>query len=69
MLMSNLIFTMVSRGWAWSLIRSLFGWLDSVAYFLFSTMIQLIFDIVAVTSDPAFNSFYDDVYFNANISS
>ena len=62
MLMSNLIFTMVSRGWAWSLIRSLFGWLDSVAYFLFSTMIQLIFDIVAVTSDPAFNSFYDDVY-------
>lgn len=62
MLMNNLVFTMISRGWAWNIVRSLFGWLDSVAYFLFSTVMQLIFDLVSVTSDPAFNSFYDNIH-------
>lgn len=62
MLMNNLIFTMASRGWAWNIIRSLFGWLDSVAYFLFSSVMQLIFDIISVTSDPAFNNFYNGIH-------
>lgn len=62
MLMNNLVFTMISRGWAWNIVRSLFGWLDSVAYFLFSTVMQLIFDLVSVTSNPAFNNFYDNIH-------
>lgn len=60
--MNNLIFIMASRGWAWNIIRSLFGWLDSVAYFLFASVMQLIFDIIAVTSDPAFSEFYEGIY-------
>lgn len=60
--MENIAFTMITRGFGWNLIRQLFAWLDSVAYTLFSWIMQLIFDIVAVTSDPAFNSFYDQIH-------
>ena len=52
---------MYERGFVWNTIRSLFAWLDSVAYTLFSWVMQLIFDIAAVSADPAFNDFYDDI--------
>ena len=61
--MNNLVLiSAVSRGWVWNIIRSFFAWLDSVAYSVFSWMMQLIFDIAAITSDPAFNSFYDQIH-------
>lgn len=60
--MSNIIFLMSGRNWAMDVIRSLFGWLDSAAYFLFSAVMQLIFDVVSVTSHPAFNNFYDGIH-------
>ena len=59
--MNNLFFIMYERGFVWNTIRSLFAWLDSVAYTLFSWVMQLIFDIAAVSADPAFNDFYDDI--------
>lgn len=52
----------IERGFFWNCIRSLFSWLDSVIYTLFAWVMQLIFDIVSVSSDPAFNNFYDGIH-------
>lgn len=59
--MNNLIFMMYDRGFAWNVIRSLFAWLDSVAYTLFSWVMQLIFDIAAVSTSSVFNDFYNGI--------
>lgn len=59
--MKNLLFIMYERGFGWNLIRSLFSWLDSVAYTLFSWVLQLVFDIAEVSTSDAFNNFYGDI--------
>ncbi len=60
--MDNLIFIMAERGLIWNTIRSIFSWLDSVAYTFFSWIMQLIFDIASVSNDSALNGFYDNIY-------
>ena len=59
--MNNLFFMDVSRGLVWNTVRSLFGTLDSIAYTLFSWIMQLIFDIAEVSTSDAFNNFYGDI--------
>lgn len=59
--MNNLIFIMYERGFGWNLVRSLFSWLDSVAYTLFSWVMQLIFDIAQVSVSDAFDTFYSGI--------
>lgn len=59
--MNNLIFIMYERGFVWNTIRSLFAWLDSVAYTLFSWVMQLIFDIAEVSTSDVFNDFYGNI--------
>lgn len=59
--MNNLFFTGVSRGLVWNTVRSLFGTLDSIAYTLFSWVMQLIFDIAEVSTSDAFNNFYGEI--------
>lgn len=51
----------ITRGFGWNLIRSLFSWLDLVAYTLFSWVMQLIFDIAEVSTSDVFNNFYGDI--------
>jgi membrane protein len=51
----------VSRGLVWNTVRSLFGTLDSIAYTLFSWVMQLIFDIAEVSTSDAFNNFYGEI--------
>lgn len=59
--MNNLFFMGVSRGLVWNTVRSLFGTLDSIAYTLFSWVMQLIFDIAEVSTSDAFNNFYGEI--------
>lgn len=59
--MNNLFFLDVSRGLVWNTVRSLFGTLDSIAYTLFSWVMQLIFDIAEVSTSDAFNNFYGEI--------
>lgn len=59
--MNNLFFMGVSRGLVWNTVRSLFGTLDSIAYTLFSWVMQLIFDISEVSTSDAFNNFYGEI--------
>lgn len=59
--MNNLFFMGVSRGLVWNTVRSLFGTLDSIAYTLFSWVMQLIFDIAEVSTSDAFNNFYGGI--------
>lgn len=59
--MNNLFFMGVSRGLVWNTVRSLLGTLDSIAYTLFSWVMQLIFDIAEVSTSDAFNNFYGEI--------
>ena len=59
--MNNLFFMGVSRRLVWNTVRSLFGTLDSIAYTLFSWVMQLIFDIAEVSTSDAFNNFYGEI--------
>lgn len=61
--MSNIIFTLVSRGFGWNLMREIFTSLDGAIFSLFSAIIQLMFDIVRVTaSDTFFNDIQSRIY-------
>lgn len=59
--MNNLFFIMYERGFLWNGIRGFCSWLDLVAYTLFSWVMQLIFDIAAVSTSSVFNNFYDGI--------
>ena len=48
--MENLIFTLVERGFGWNLVRNIFATLDNVAFFLFSKVMGLLFDIANLTA-------------------
>ena len=52
---------MYERGFLWNGIRGFCSWLDLVAYTLFSWVMQLIFDIAAVSTSSVFNNFYDGI--------
>ena len=64
--MENLVFLLIKRGFGWNIIREIFTTLDSVAFFLFSKVMQLMFDIVVVTAsadlNELFGTFYSRVY-------
>lgn len=60
--MDNLIYVMMERGFGWNLIRSLFAWLDTAIYTVFGWVMQLIFDICEISSNPALQNFYDDIH-------
>lgn len=55
--MENLIFWMVERGYGWDLVRNIFATLDSVAFFLFSKVMQVMFDIINITSKADLSGF------------
>lgn len=60
--MDNLIYVMMSRGYGWNLVRSLFAWLDTAVYTVFGWAMQLIFDIAEISSNEALQNFYDDIH-------
>ena len=60
--MDNLIYVMMERGFGWNIIRSLFAWLDTAVYTVFGWVMQLIFDICEISSNPALQNFYDDIH-------
>jgi len=59
--MDNLIFTMWSKGWVTDILRSFLFMLDKMIYTVFSWIMQLIFDIVEVSSQPELQSFYGEI--------
>lgn len=55
--MENLAFFMVERGFGMNLIRNIFGMLDSVAFFLFAKVMEVMFEIADVTSKANLSEF------------
>lgn len=61
--MTDIILTLVSRGFGWNLMREIFTSLDGAIFDLFSAVIQLMFDIVSVSVKAEFfKGIYDRVY-------
>lgn len=48
--MENLMIAAIERGFGWNFVRNIFGTLDSVAFWLFSKVMGLMFDIANLTA-------------------